>query len=301
MITLSSRGVSIVDETTGVATPSRGRRLRRAGSRAAVVLGFAVGGWLAVTGSASAGTTSLPAPPPASLSGGAIVGLASAPLPPVVSQVVGPVLPVVAAPVVDKVWAQVAGMVAPAVQTLSAALAPVDTTLTPLTSALGPVLGPVTDPLASGLTTDGPCVAVQDFLTAAVDSPPARPFTGTGVDARPLAERLPAQAASPGWGTTFGDLVSGDSTGPAPTTGTDLDRLTVPSDGPAAGGGSAPVSPAGAPCSGVPTSCPSGVGQLLGAAVDSAALPAFTLVSRAWSCDDAVLKALASEPGFSPA
>lgn len=295
-----------MDETAGVATPSRGRRLRRAGSRAAVVLGFAVGGWLALTGSASADATPPPAPVPASLSGGvgSLVGSVSAPLTPVIGQVVAPVVPVVASPVVDvvaPVGPQVATLVAPAVQTLSVVLAPVSTTLAPLASALSPVLTPVTDPLASGLTTDGPCVAVEGLVTAVVDSSPARPLAGSGANPGPLAGPLPAQAAPPGRGTTFGDPVSGDSTCAAPNTGMDSDPLAAPSDGPAAHGGSAPVSPAGAPCSGVLTSFPSGVGHLLGAAADPAALPALTLVSHAWSCDDAALLALASEPGFSPA
>ena len=292
-----------MEETTWVATPFRYRRLRRNGSRAAVVLGFAIRGWLVLAGSASPGTTPPPAPVPASLSGcvGSIAGAVSVQLTPVIGQVVAPVVPVVAAPAVDvvaPVGPQVAAMVAPAVQTLSAVLAPVDTILAPLTPALSPVLTPVTDPLASGLTTDGPCVAVEGLLTAVVHSSPARTLAGTGVDAGPLAGRLPAHAAPPGRGTTLGDPVSGNSPSAAPTTGTDPDRLAAPSDGPAADGGSDPVSPSGGLCSGVPTSCPSGVGQLLGTATDAAALPVLTVSSFAWPATNAFVLTLA--PALSP-
>ena len=57
--------MSTTDDTT-IAISSRGHRLRRAATRTAVVLGFAVGGWLVATGSASADTA--PPQPPASAS-----------------------------------------------------------------------------------------------------------------------------------------------------------------------------------------------------------------------------------------
>jgi len=133
-------------------------RIAVAAARTSTVLGFAIVGWFALSGSASANTPAPPPPPPLVSGVSSLLGAVLTPLAPVVLQVVAPLAPVVhqqpAAPPAPVVQTIVTPL-APVVQTIVTPLAPVvQTIVTPL----APVVQTIVTPLAPVLQTLVPAV-----------------------------------------------------------------------------------------------------------------------------------------------
>ncbi len=154
-------------------------RIAVAAARTFAVLGFAIVGWFALSGSASANTPAPPPPPPLVSGVSSLLGAVLTPLPPVVQQVVAPLAPVVHQPPAQQPAAPPAPVVqtivtplAPVVQTIVTPLAPVLQTLVPavqqitapplqavapvvnsVAGVLPPVLDPVVGPVSAMLTT----------------------------------------------------------------------------------------------------------------------------------------------------
>jgi hypothetical protein len=302
-----------MDGTTEVTTVTRGDRLRRTVARSAVVLGFAVGGWLVVTGSAFADTAPSPPPVTGSLVGsvGSLVGSATAPLTPVVAQVVAPIDPVGV-----QVAANLATVVAPIAPVVAQVVAPVTQALTPVTAAVAPVLAPVTAAVAPVTDAVAPVLAPVTSALAPATAPLALPA---------LAELLVAPAADvpadtttivPGADTLVGPLAGPSSTATPRPSGAPSGSVTAPVqlaraaspatalaspvDGSAVPGSTIPTSPASTPCPGSGASSSTAAAQLLASVPDLQSEHLSTYVSLASSSVDATLLAAAREPGASP-
>ena len=164
-------------------TPSLRERLRHTTIRCAVLLGFAATGWLAMTGSASAGTT----PPPTTPTGA--ISTLTAPLTPVVAHVIPQPSPPTAQPATAQPASSHPSM--PVVLPAPASSAPVagnlQPTLTPIATLITTALTPTATAVSSPVTAVAPVMpALSPVMSAAVAQAPTAmtaldPVPGAGV------------------------------------------------------------------------------------------------------------------------